>query len=123
VRTIEDRPTVEGYDAAVIGCAVYMGKWLPQAQQFVDHLRATNPAKAPRPTNTTRMISVIVLVVDVCQRSCDRSTPHRQPRHRHAAHHHHLAQPLTLGDPLRTFTAPRVINMPNRHRRALPNYG
>ena len=36
VQTVDDNPTVEAYDAAVIGSAVYMGKWLPQAKQFVD---------------------------------------------------------------------------------------
>ena len=36
VQTVDDSPTVEAYDAAVIGSAVYMGKWLPQAEQFVD---------------------------------------------------------------------------------------
>jgi menaquinone-dependent protoporphyrinogen oxidase len=40
VQTIEDSRTVEGYDAAVIGSAVYMGKWLPQAEQFVDRHQA-----------------------------------------------------------------------------------
>src|ERR1700674_5304151 len=40
VQTVEDSPTVEGYDAAVIGSAVYMGKWLPQAEQFVDRHQA-----------------------------------------------------------------------------------
>src|ERR1700738_4761509 len=40
VQAIEDSPTVEGYDAAVIGSAVYMGKWLPQAEQFVDRHQA-----------------------------------------------------------------------------------
>lgn len=36
VQAVEAGPTVEGYDAAVIGSAVYMGSWLPQAIQFVD---------------------------------------------------------------------------------------
>jgi len=40
VQTIEDSPTVEGYDAAVIGSAVYMGNWLPQAVNFVDRHQA-----------------------------------------------------------------------------------
>jgi menaquinone-dependent protoporphyrinogen oxidase len=33
VQTVEDNPTVEGYDATAIGSAVYMGKWLPHAGQ------------------------------------------------------------------------------------------
>ena len=28
--------TVEGYDAVVLGSAVYMGEWLPEAQRFVE---------------------------------------------------------------------------------------
>ncbi len=40
VHTVEDSPTVDGYDAAVIGSAVYMGKWLPQAVQFVGRHQA-----------------------------------------------------------------------------------
>jgi menaquinone-dependent protoporphyrinogen oxidase len=37
VHSVEDSPTVEGYDAAVIGSAVYMGNWLAQAVLFIDH--------------------------------------------------------------------------------------
>jgi menaquinone-dependent protoporphyrinogen oxidase len=40
VQSVEVSSTVEGYDAAVIGSAVYMGKWLPQAEQFVDRHQA-----------------------------------------------------------------------------------
>src|SRR3984893_17405223 len=40
VRTIEDRPTVAGYDVAVIGSAVYTGKWLAQAEQFIERHQA-----------------------------------------------------------------------------------
>jgi menaquinone-dependent protoporphyrinogen oxidase len=40
VQTSEDSTTVEGYDAAVIGSAVYMGNWLTQAVQFVDRHQA-----------------------------------------------------------------------------------
>ncbi len=40
VQTVEDSPIVEEYDAAVIGSAVYMGKWLPEAEQFVDRHQA-----------------------------------------------------------------------------------
>jgi menaquinone-dependent protoporphyrinogen oxidase len=40
VQTVEDSTTVEGYDAAVIGSAVYMGNWLPQAVKFVDRHQA-----------------------------------------------------------------------------------
>jgi menaquinone-dependent protoporphyrinogen IX oxidase len=40
VQCVEDNPTVEEYDAAVIGSAVYMGKWLPQAEQFIGRRQA-----------------------------------------------------------------------------------
>jgi menaquinone-dependent protoporphyrinogen oxidase len=40
VRAVETSPTVEGYDAAVIGSAIYMGSWLPHAVQFVDRNQA-----------------------------------------------------------------------------------
>ena len=40
VKLVADSPTVEGYDAAVIGSAVYMGNWLSQAVQFVDRYQA-----------------------------------------------------------------------------------
>jgi menaquinone-dependent protoporphyrinogen oxidase len=39
VRTIEAALTIEGYDAVIIGSAVYMGAWLPAARQFVDRNR------------------------------------------------------------------------------------
>jgi menaquinone-dependent protoporphyrinogen oxidase len=31
--------SVGGYDAAIVGSAIYMGKWLREARQFVDHNR------------------------------------------------------------------------------------
>jgi menaquinone-dependent protoporphyrinogen oxidase len=36
LKTVDDAPAVENYDAAIVGSAVYMGKWLPRASQFVD---------------------------------------------------------------------------------------
>jgi menaquinone-dependent protoporphyrinogen oxidase len=36
VRTVEEAGTVGGYDAAVIGSAVYMGSWMPEARAFVE---------------------------------------------------------------------------------------
>jgi len=70
------------------------------------------------------MISVIVLVADVCQRLPARgslsSPTFRQ--YRQAAHIITTAN-YRLGDPPRPSTAPRVINMPNRHHLALPNDG
>jgi menaquinone-dependent protoporphyrinogen oxidase len=40
VQCVEDNPTVDEYDAAVIGSAVYMGKWLPQAEHFIGRHQA-----------------------------------------------------------------------------------
>lgn len=39
VRHAEQAVSVDAYDAAVIGSAVYAGSWLPQAQQFVERHR------------------------------------------------------------------------------------
>jgi menaquinone-dependent protoporphyrinogen oxidase len=36
VRDIEEDPPVDGCDAAIIGSAIYMGDWLPEARRFVD---------------------------------------------------------------------------------------
>jgi menaquinone-dependent protoporphyrinogen oxidase len=36
VATIDQVTQVDRYDAAVIGSAVYMGDWLPQAREFVE---------------------------------------------------------------------------------------
>ncbi len=41
VRDADDAPPAEGYDAVVIGSAVYMGTWLPAARQFVERNQAT----------------------------------------------------------------------------------
>ena len=40
VRNVAETPTPEGYDAVIIGSAIYMGGWLPAARQFVEHNRA-----------------------------------------------------------------------------------
>lgn len=36
VTTIDQAIQVDRYDAAVIGSAIYMGNWLPQAREFVE---------------------------------------------------------------------------------------
>jgi menaquinone-dependent protoporphyrinogen oxidase len=36
IRDVETVESLEGYEAAVIGSAVYAGHWLPQARSFVD---------------------------------------------------------------------------------------
>lgn len=40
LRAAEDVDSLESYDAVVLGSAVYMGKWLPEARQFVTRHRA-----------------------------------------------------------------------------------
>lgn len=39
-RDIEEAPMVVRYDAVIIGSAVYMGNWLPEAWEFVNRNRA-----------------------------------------------------------------------------------
>jgi len=46
VKTVDDAPPVESYDAAIIGSAVYMGRWLPPARKFVERHK-TELAKMP----------------------------------------------------------------------------
>ena len=36
VRTINVWPELLDYDAVILGSAIYMGKWMPEAQQFID---------------------------------------------------------------------------------------
>ncbi|HEX6497471.1 MAG TPA: flavodoxin domain-containing protein [Micromonosporaceae bacterium] len=40
LRSPETVQTLDGYDAAVVGSAVYMGRWLDQARDLVQNLRA-----------------------------------------------------------------------------------
>jgi menaquinone-dependent protoporphyrinogen oxidase len=47
VARIEDVASVAGYDAVVLGSAVYVGRWVEQARQFVD---AHAEELASRPT-------------------------------------------------------------------------
>jgi menaquinone-dependent protoporphyrinogen oxidase len=39
VRDVEGASTIEHYGAAVVGSAIYMGAWLPEARQFVERNR------------------------------------------------------------------------------------
>jgi menaquinone-dependent protoporphyrinogen oxidase len=39
VRNIEEGPSIALYDAVIIGSAIYMGKWLSSAEQFVQDNR------------------------------------------------------------------------------------
>ena len=47
VRSISDSPDLRSYDAYVVGSAVYMGKWLPEARAF---LAAHRELLSTRPT-------------------------------------------------------------------------
>jgi menaquinone-dependent protoporphyrinogen oxidase len=40
IRAADDAPNVEGYDAVVLGSAVYMGHWLPAGRAFIRANRA-----------------------------------------------------------------------------------
>jgi menaquinone-dependent protoporphyrinogen oxidase len=40
VRMLGDVPTIDGYDGVVLGSAVYMGDWLPEARHFVERHQA-----------------------------------------------------------------------------------
>ena len=66
VQTIEDSPTVEGYDAAVIGSAVYMGNWLPQAVNFVDRHQAQLAAMPVWLFSSGPLGADETVVADVC---------------------------------------------------------
>jgi menaquinone-dependent protoporphyrinogen oxidase len=39
LRNIEEGPSIALYDAVIIGSAIYMGKWRPSAEQFVQDNR------------------------------------------------------------------------------------
>lgn len=36
LRSVDEIDTVEAYDAVIVGSAVYMGAWLPEARRFVE---------------------------------------------------------------------------------------
>ena len=40
VRDVDDAGDVAAYDAAIVGSAVYLGNWLPEARRFVEDARA-----------------------------------------------------------------------------------
>jgi menaquinone-dependent protoporphyrinogen oxidase len=39
VEDVDDVTSIDGYDAVIVGSAVYMGRWLPEAEQFVRRLQ------------------------------------------------------------------------------------
>lgn len=57
VRRIEEVGDVAGYDAFVVGSAIRMGAWLPQAKQFVEANAATLSA-APTAFFTVHMLNL-----------------------------------------------------------------
>ncbi len=40
VRNLESVADLDGYDAAILGSAIYMGQWMPSAHRFVDEHEA-----------------------------------------------------------------------------------
>src|SRR5947209_2765614 len=39
VRAVNEVQSLDGYEAAIVGSAVYMGNWLPEARRFVGEYR------------------------------------------------------------------------------------
>jgi len=39
LRDVGEVSSIRGYDAVILGSAIYMGKWLPEAEHFPDHHR------------------------------------------------------------------------------------
>lgn len=75
-RSVEDVKSLEGYDAVVLGSAVYMGKLLPEASAFVEAHRAqlnnipvwvfsSGPIGAPDPKPVGEAVDVEALVAAV----------------------------------------------------------
>jgi menaquinone-dependent protoporphyrinogen oxidase len=58
--------TVEGYDAVVLGSAVYMGKWLPEARRFVER-------------HQTRLLALPVWLFSSGPLGADDPQPHGDP--------------------------------------------
>ena len=46
VREVGTIASLDDYDAAVIGSAIYAGQWLPEARQFVEGCRKGGEGKA-----------------------------------------------------------------------------
>src|SRR5947208_8481315 len=45
VQDVTDAPTIENYAAIIIGSAVYLGRWMHDAVQFIDRTQAPLMAK------------------------------------------------------------------------------
>lgn len=56
VKSVDQVPNVEGYEVVVIGSAVRMGKWLPEAVRFVERNQAAL-AKVPVALFTIHMLN------------------------------------------------------------------
>jgi len=57
LKNIEQKPNLEGYDFIVIGSAVRMGKWLPQAVDFIKNNTAYF-SKIPHALFTVHLLNV-----------------------------------------------------------------
>jgi menaquinone-dependent protoporphyrinogen oxidase len=75
VQNIEEGPSIAMYDAVIIGSAIYMGKWLPSAAQFVQDNRvrlgeapiwlfSSGPLgrENPQPTGDPKQIDALMAV-------------------------------------------------------------
>ncbi len=75
VRNIEEGPSIAMYDAVIIGSAIYMGKWLTSAAQFVEDNRvwlgevpvwlfSSGPLgrEDPQPTGDPKQIDTLMAV-------------------------------------------------------------
>jgi menaquinone-dependent protoporphyrinogen oxidase len=73
VRDIADGPLLGTYTSVIVGSAVYMGAWLPEATQFIDHHQAelkdkpvwlfsSGPlgAEDPKPTSPPAQIAELI---------------------------------------------------------------
>lgn len=80
VRRIEDVVDVAGYDAFVIGSAIRMGNWLPQAKNFVE-------------TNVTRLRSAHTAFFTVHMLNTDDSEASKAARSAYVAPVHALLEP------------------------------
>lgn len=56
VRPVKDAPSVDGYQAVVVGSAIRMGSWLPEAVKFVKRNRA-RLSRAPAALFTVHILN------------------------------------------------------------------
>jgi menaquinone-dependent protoporphyrinogen oxidase len=80
VRNIKEDPSIAIYDAVIIGSAIYMGKWLASAVQFVEDNRvrlgevpiwlfSSGPLgqENPQPTGDPKQIDALMAITRACE--------------------------------------------------------